>query len=68
MTGEIAITRVGFFSAGTAIRIVNGSAHPVTLRNATRNGSSTGHLSLFRFADNGTAENLDSFGIADIYQ
>jgi len=51
--GEIVLTRVGFFTAGTTIRIVNNSGHPVTLSNASTNISSTGHLSLFRIADNG---------------
>jgi hypothetical protein len=51
-TGEIVLTRVGYFNAGTTIRIVNGSGHPVTIANATENISSTGHLAMFRFADN----------------
>jgi hypothetical protein len=51
-TGEIVLTRVGYFSAGTTIRIVNGSSHAVTIANATDNISSTGHLAMFRFADN----------------
>jgi len=56
-TGQIVLTRVGFFDEGTTIRIVNGSGHSVTLANATSNTSSTGHLSLFRFADAGIADN-----------
>jgi len=52
-TGQIALTRVGYFAAGTTIRIVNGSNHPVTLENSSANVSSTGHLALFRFADDG---------------
>jgi hypothetical protein len=51
--GEIVLTRVGYFAAGTTLRIVNGSGHTVTLENASQVSSSTGHLSLFRFADNG---------------
>jgi len=51
--GQIVLTRVGYFAAGTTIRIVNGSGHAVTLRNATANGSGTGHMSLFRFANDG---------------
>jgi len=51
--GQIVLTRVGYFAEGTTIRIVNGSGHPVTLSNATANSSSTGHLALFRFADDG---------------
>ena len=55
-TGQIVLTRVGYFAAGTTLRIVNGSGHPVTLSNASRNLSSTGHLALFRFADDGIEE------------
>jgi hypothetical protein len=51
--GQIVLTRVGFFAAGTTLRIVNGSQHTVTLENSPANHSSTGHLSLFRFADGG---------------
>jgi len=50
-TGQIVITRVGYYVAGTTIRIINGSGHPVTLSNASNNQNSTGHLALFRFAD-----------------
>jgi len=57
-TGEIVLTRVNYYAAGTTVRIINGSGHPVTLRNATANGSSTGHLSLFRFADDGVASRI----------
>jgi hypothetical protein len=52
-TGQVVLTRVGYFEAGTTIRIVNGSEHTVKLCNAPENGSSTGHLALFRFADDG---------------
>ena len=52
-TGQIVLTRVGYFTAGTTLRIVNGSGHPVTLSNASMSKSSTGHLALFRFADDG---------------
>ncbi|MCL2397441.1 MAG: hypothetical protein FWC93_05175 [Defluviitaleaceae bacterium] len=51
--GQIVLTRVGNFAADTAIRIVNGSNHTVTISNATGNPNSAGHLSLFRFADGG---------------
>jgi len=51
--GQIVLTRVGYHAAGTTLRIVNGSNHPVKLANATGNLSSTGHLSLFRFAEDG---------------
>ena len=52
-SGQITLTRVGMFTAGTEIRIVNGSGHPVIIKNAIGNPSSTGHLSLFRFAHEG---------------
>jgi len=52
-TGQITLTRVGYFAAGTTLRIVNISNHAVTLTHAAGNPSCTGHLSLFRFADNG---------------
>lgn len=51
--GQITLTRVGHLSEGTTIRIVNGSDHTVTLNNATANAASTGHFSLFKFADAG---------------
>jgi hypothetical protein len=52
-TGQIVLTRVGYLEAGTTIRIVNGSGHTVKLCNSAANSSSTGHFSLFRFADDG---------------
>jgi hypothetical protein len=52
-TGQIVLTRVGYLEAGTTIRIVNGSGHTVKLCNSAVNSSSTGHFSLFRFADDG---------------
>jgi len=54
--GQIVLTRVGFVDAGTNVRIVNGSFHDITIANASVNPSSTGHLSLFRFADLGVGE------------
>jgi len=54
-TGQIVLTRVGYFAAGTALRIVNGSNHTGTIANASGSTSSTGHLSLFRFADDGVS-------------
>jgi len=51
--GQIVLTRVGYFAAGTTLRIVNGSGHPVKLNHASKNSSGTGHLALFRFADQG---------------
>ena len=53
--GQIVLTRVGFITAGTTIRIVNGSDHTVDLENSAMNVSSTGHLSIFKFADTGVA-------------
>jgi hypothetical protein len=50
--GEIVLVRVGYLEAGTTIRIINDSGHPVTLNHASTTNNSTGHLSLFRFADN----------------
>jgi len=50
-SGQITLTRVGNFSKNTTIRIINGSAHTVTLAGSARNSSSTGHFSMFRFAD-----------------
>jgi len=67
--GEIVLTRVGYFAAGTTIRIVNGSGHTVTLSNASANTSSTGHLSLFRIADDGTEpinKNLHNIDITKV--
>lgn len=63
--GQIVLTRVGFFAEDTTIRIVNGSGHTVRLENAPINSSSTGHLSIFRFADGGiepvtTAESIQN--------
>lgn len=51
--GQIVLTRVGFIAADTTIRIINGSDHTVDLENSSMNVSSTGHLSIFRFADTG---------------
>lgn len=51
--GQITLTRVGFLAAGTTIRIINGSDHTVDLENSSVNVSSTGHFSIFRFADAG---------------
>ena len=50
--GQLVLTRVGYLAAGTTVRIVNGSGFPVTLSNASSLLNSTGHLALFRFADN----------------
>ena len=50
-SGQITLTRVGHFNTNTTIRIINGSAHTVTLAGSARNASSTGHFSMFRFAD-----------------
>jgi len=53
--GQITLTRVGYIAAGATIRVVNGSGHLITLTNSSSNISSTGHLSLFKFADTGVA-------------
>ena len=50
-SGQIVLTRVGYFPEGATIRIINGSSHTVTIQNAPENGASTGHFSLFKFAD-----------------
>jgi hypothetical protein len=50
-SGQLVLTRVGYFEAGTALRIINASNHAVTLNYAGLPQCS-GHLSLFRFADN----------------
>jgi hypothetical protein len=42
-----------YFTAGTTLRVVNGSSHSVTLAPSAVNIESTGHLMLFRFADAG---------------
>jgi len=55
-SGQITLTRVGFFAADTTIRIINGSSHDVELTNSSTNVNSTGHLSLFRFADAGVVD------------
>jgi hypothetical protein len=62
-TGQVVLTRVGYFDEGTTIRIVNDSGHAVKLCNAQANGSSTGHLSLFRFADNGIENQTTKKGV-----
>ena len=49
--GQVTLTRVGNFTAGTVLRIVNGTNHSVILSNPPESISGTGHLSLFRFAD-----------------
>ncbi|MCL2610659.1 MAG: hypothetical protein FWE02_03170 [Defluviitaleaceae bacterium] len=49
--GQVVLTQVGYYRAGTTLRIVNGSNHDVMLSNSSQNISSTGHLSLFRFGD-----------------
>jgi len=53
-TGEVVLTRVGYYAEGTKLRIINHSGHAVTLNNSSATNSSTGHLALFRFADSGT--------------
>jgi hypothetical protein len=53
--GPIVLIRVGYYAAGTTLRIINGSGHTVTLSYACGLTSNTGHLSLFRFADDGIA-------------
>jgi len=52
-SGQIVLTRVGYFAAGATLRIINASKYSVMLINADENICSTGHLSLFKFADNG---------------
>jgi len=54
--GQITLTRVGRLLEGTEIRVINGSGHTVSLENATGNPSSTGHLSLYRFAHEGVGQ------------
>jgi len=51
--GEIVLTRVGYYSKDTKLRIINHSGHAVTLFHASASSSSSGHLALFRFADDG---------------
>jgi hypothetical protein len=62
-SGQITLTRVGYFDAGTTIRIVNGSGHAVKLCNSAANGSSTGHFALFRFADDGVEKRKTKKGV-----
>ena len=64
--GQVTLTRVGYFATGTTIRIINASRHAVTLSHSAESISSTGHLSLFRFADNEMTDLLQNeLGPAD---
>ena len=56
--GQIVLTRVGYFAAGTTLRIVNGSSHTITIANSSANVASSGHLALFKFADAGVGNEV----------
>jgi hypothetical protein len=47
-TGQIVLTRVGYFETGTTLRIINASDHTTTLSHATGYSTGTGHISIFR--------------------
>ena len=61
-SGQLVLNRVGQLLADTTVRIVNGSGHTIKLANATGNTSSTGHFSLFKFADAGVGNDQARHG------